>query len=1119
MHEALPLQTSSRNYSTPRRAVFAARAFFGEFSWFCLTESARSLHLMFMEPRVAASVEVTSSVPTRAHVALEEIERRILEHTGRALEITADVIDPELPFSDFGVDSVTGAGIIEDVSTDFGIELPTTMIFDYANVRALAQFVASQLSGPAAAADPSPSGIRREQLQATDPIAVIGMAGRFPGSPDLDAYWRHLAAGDDLVSEIPVERWDAAALFDPDPTKLDKTHCRWGGFLEDADKFDAGFFNISDREARLIDPQQRLFLEESWKALEDAGYATRAIAERRCGVFAGVQSSDYLLRGMQAGLEREPHALFGNDTSILAARISYFLNLKGPSIAINTACSSSLVAVHLACQSLRTGECELAIAGGVHVATTPNLFIYASNAGMLSAAGKCQAFAQNADGFVPGEGVGAVVLKRLADALHDGDQIHGVIRASGVNQDGRTNGITAPSAVAQAELEAATYASAAIDPRSIGLLEAHGSATRLGDPIEVRGLTSAFRRWTDACGFCAIGSVKSNIGHAISAAGIAGFLKALLALKHRALPPSLHFDQPNEQIDFASSPFFVNTRLSPWPESAGEPRRAAVSSFGFSGTNAHVVLEQAPLPEPPPSAAGHAQLLPLSARTPEALREQAVRLAAFMTTQPVALLDVAHTLQLARAVMPERLIVIAASADAAAKALLGFVAGEPDSDSVFAGKAAEAPLLSRLLRGRPGEALLAAALSDRQLDTLAQLWVMGIEIDWRKLAGVSDGRKISLPSYAFARTSFWLELPASQSAWLAPSVVQESQARSVAVLPRAPGYRCDERLVQRMVLSIFQGPRLGVFLRAGESHSWASLARAARVVPAQLPLLRGLVQLLVDGGFIAIEGEALRALPAVTDAAAGALELSAEHERIVAAEPEAAPYLAALSHCVARYLELLRGELSTELVFAALRPWLSAPAWELLLQEQGLAAVAVLEQPPSAACELGQRVITPEVGAAVGVQNRQVSVALAPPEPTATSRRSRELERVVTEAIQAVLKNRVPDIDRNKPFLDLGIDSILAVPIIQRVNDALGTTLRTIDVFNYPTLAHLVAGIEAQLPADWVAHELDVVAAPLQPAPGTVGPAVAVSALELIARIEAGELDLGAVRHFVGGAS
>nr|BAP05590.1 CalB [uncultured Candidatus Entotheonella sp.] len=433
----------------------------------------------------------------------------------------------------------------------------------------------------------SPSRPRRETVpqqvrtSATpEPIAIIGMSARFAQSENVQAFWEHLAAGHHLVEE--VNRWDLG-------NAEGDGRCRYGSFLEHFDHFDAAFFNISEEEATFMDPQQRLFLEECWKALEDAGHGGEAVRGSRCSVYVGCCRGDY----PQLFPETPPaHAFWGNEASVIPARISYVLDLHGPAVAVDTACSSSLVAVHDACRDLWSHDCDMALAGGVFVQPTPEFYRASNDAGMLSPTGKCHSFDKRADGFVPGEGVGVILLKRLADAEADGDHVYAVIRGSGVNQDGSTNGLTAPGARSQERLIREVYDRFQIDPEEITMMEAHGTGTHLGDAIEFEALSRSFRKDTDKVGYCALGSVKTNIGHASTAAGISGVIKILQSLQHGQIPPSLHFESSSVALE--TSPFFLNQQLRNWVAPQGSPRCAAISSFGFSGTNAHLVIAEAP---------------------------------------------------------------------------------------------------------------------------------------------------------------------------------------------------------------------------------------------------------------------------------------------------------------------------------------------------------------------------------------------------------------------------------------------------------------------------------------------------------------------------------------------
>ncbi len=441
------------------------------------------------------------------------------------------------------------------------------------------------------------------EIDGSADIAIVGMSGRFPGAGDIEAFWNNLVQGVESIARFTDEEAlasgaDAAMLADPG-------YVRAGGVLAHADLFDAAFFGINPREAESLDPQQRVFLECAWECLEHAGYAPDA-CPGLVGVYAGAAMSSYL-----ANAYSSPHLIrsvgeyqimLGNDKDSIPTFVSYKLNLRGPSMAVQTACSTSLVAVVVACQSLLSYQCDLALAGGVRIALPQGAGYTFQEGGILSPDGHCRPFDAEARGTVGGNGVGLVALKRLADALADGDCIHAVIKGAAVNNDGALKvGYTAPSVEGQAQVIAMAQAAGGVDPRTVAYIEAHGTATDLGDPIEVAALTQAFRLGTPDTGFCALGSVKGNVGHLDTAAGVAGLIKAVLAVEHATIPPSLHFDQPNPKIDFANSPFVVNDRLSAWPSDPW-PRRAGVSSFGIGGTNAHVVIEQAPSIAAPPVA-------------------------------------------------------------------------------------------------------------------------------------------------------------------------------------------------------------------------------------------------------------------------------------------------------------------------------------------------------------------------------------------------------------------------------------------------------------------------------------------------------------------------------------
>jgi acyl transferase domain-containing protein/thioesterase domain-containing protein/SAM-dependent methyltransferase len=574
-------------------------------------------------------------------------------------------------------------------------------------------------------------------------VAVIGMSARYAGADDTDALWRLLIEGRSAVREVPAARWDARRFYDPDPRTPGRTNCVRGGFLDGIDRFDPLFFALSGREAEAMDPQQRLFLEACWTALEDAGYAGDSVSGVSCGVYAGAPASDYATESERCGVDSDARVLMGNDTAILAARISYLLNLRGPSLALNTACSSSLVAVHLAAQAISSGECEMALAGGVCLFVSPGFYLSASTADMLSPDGECFAFDERANGFVPGEGVGVVVLKDLDAALRDGDDIRGVLIGSAINQDGKTNGITAPSARAQHAVHLAAYRAAGITPDTIGMVEAHGTGTALGDPIEIDALTRSFAGHGQTPGHCAIGSIKTNIGHTGQAAGVAGLLKVLLALEHGTIPPTCNFERANSRIDFAGSPFRVATEAVPWPAVAGAPRRAVVSSFGYSGTNAHIVVEEPPAKAAAPQRDGH-QLILLSAKTDEALRTRMLDLADWADARGdgARIADIAFTLHTGRKHFARR---------------AAFVVGS----------AAELSHVLRTAASLPEGADIPVA--DGSADALrraAAAYTAGDDVDPAAFHPGLRGSRVALPTYPYARERYWsrpAEIPAAST--------------------------------------------------------------------------------------------------------------------------------------------------------------------------------------------------------------------------------------------------------------------------------------------------------------------------------------------------------------------
>ncbi|WP_051739176.1 type I polyketide synthase [Streptomyces catenulae] len=665
----------------------------------------------------------------------------------------------EVPFLDLGIDSLTAVDLRDRLGAGSGLRLPSTLVFDHPTPVALAAFLDTLRTADSAPPADAPSDTAPADAPAAeptgpaaddDPVVIVGMACHFAGGVDSpEDLWRLLAAGDDAIGPLPTDRgWDLDALYDPDPDRSGTSYVRGGGFLDRAAEFDAAFFGISPREALVMDPQQRLLLETSWEALERAGIDPAALRGSPTAVYAGVADFDHALTARPVP-DSDMYYTTGTHHSVASGRISYALGLEGAALTVDTACSSSLVTLHLAAQALRQGECALALAGGATVLSGPSVHQGFSRQRALSPDGRCRAFADGADGFGPAEGVGMLVLERLSDALRAGRRILGVVRGSAVNQDGASNGLTAPSGPAQQRVIRQALASAGLSASDVDMVEAHGTGTPLGDPIEAQALLATYGQRPSDAPPLLLGSVKSNIGHTQAAAGVAGVIKSVLALEHGTVPASLHVDAVSSHVDWTAGAVEVVREAAPWPPT-GRPRRAGVSSFGMSGTNVHVIVEQAPPaverePAPAPRGAAGPLLWPVSGRGDAALRAQAGRTAEYLRGDDGAP-DAAVAAALAgRTGFERRAVALAADRTGAATALAALATGA-EPDSVVTGTAPAGAATGGTVLVFPGQGSQWAGMGRELLDASPVFadWVARCErafapyLDWSLTALLRD---------------------------------------------------------------------------------------------------------------------------------------------------------------------------------------------------------------------------------------------------------------------------------------------------------------------------------------------------------------------------------------------
>jgi len=641
----------------------------------------------------------------------KEIQDWLITQIVELYHIAPDKIDIHDPLANYGLTSRDAVSLSGDLEELLGRRLSPTLVYEYPSISLLSHYLGEQTekktSSLHANSIPDSSG---------EPIAIIGIGCRFPGAKDPESFWQLLRNGTDAISEVPGDRWEKQAFYHPDTAVPGKAISYWGGFLENIDQFDPFFFGISPMEAKYMDPQQRLLLELSYEALDDAGQIQADLTGIKTGVFIGISINEYSQLQFDDPSIINSHSGTGNALSIAANRISYFFDFHGPSMAIDTACSSSLAAVHLACQSLRSGECGMALAGGVNMILSPAHSIAFSKAGVLAADGRCKAFDARANGYVRGEGGGVIVLKPLSSALTDGDPIYALIPGSAIGQDGRTNGLMAPNLDAQEVLLREAYHNAGILPGSVQYVETHGTGTLLGDSMEAKALGAVIGE-NRAFGPCAIGSVKTNIGHLEAAAGIAGLIKVIMSLKHRTISPSLHYKSPNPHIPFDELHLRVQTELTPWPSGCG-PAVAGVSSFGFGGTIVHVVVRESDHhkqgeedSEQLQSTASNSHLLPLSAMNFESLQSLAGTFQEFLTANPsIEIKDICFAAGLRRSQNDYRVAAIGHSSIELCTSLAAFLRGEQDAGLFHGGVVPDRKLrLVFVFPGQGGHGLVWAA--------------------------------------------------------------------------------------------------------------------------------------------------------------------------------------------------------------------------------------------------------------------------------------------------------------------------------------------------------------------------------------------------------------------------
>ena len=758
-------------------------------------EAQKIRKLLFEKPAIETVKEITEETLKVATETTDNLVEKTTAYLRKefssVLKISIHKIDTRAPLERYGIDSVVAMNLTGKLEKTFGT-LSKTLFFEYQTIDELGEYIAAnfqeklqtlfsigkatvkaskkQVSKPVQKVE-TPTITRRQRrkfkklganqnaysksLQSVnnEPIAIVGLSGRYPESINIEAYWNNLKNGKDCVTEVPKQRWDWRNFYNEDKSNPGAHTSKWGGFIAGVDEFDPRFFNISPREASYIDPQERIFLQHAWTAIEDAGYTRQSLQipmendqSAQIGVYVGVMYGEYNLSGSLASI---------------ANRVSYFLNLHGPSMTLDTMCSSSLTAIHLACQDIKLGRTNMAIAGGVNVSIDANKYSMLSAGQFISSDGHCQSFGEGGDGYIPGEGVGAVILKRLSEAEKDGDHIYGIIKGTALNHGGKTNGYTVPNPNAQAAAISRALRESKTDPKHISYVEAHGTGTKLGDPIEIAALTKAYQISAEKS-HCLVGSSKSNLGHCESAAGIAGFTKVLLQMKHKQIVPSLHSKRLNPNIDFGKTPFEINQTLRDWEKPIVEgstiPRLAGLSSFGAGGSNAHIIIQEYETKNNDYSLDTTEFLVPLSARIESQLTQKATDLLAFVqkNKETINLTELAYTLQIGREAMDERVGFLVTSVEDLIEKLTAFVNGDTEHGDIYRGQVQQNKETISLFNSDVDfQETINKWIEQKKYAKVFDLWAKGLQLDWSTFYGNEKIQRISLPTYPFAKEKYW----------------------------------------------------------------------------------------------------------------------------------------------------------------------------------------------------------------------------------------------------------------------------------------------------------------------------------------------------------------------------